>query len=180
MMARNTSPLRSEPCALRRFRRSGGFVFPLLLSKIFIACTINITQSIDIHMSKKSKRVVHHIYSVKPEIRKPSKLPSATIQGEAYTIPELFQRANSGIKINTNEPIYQDNPNHDDIDLEKIKNLDLVERDELAFKAKQTIDQAIQNKELATQNKLQDQKDAQPKKASESGDDTTVSSEEKQ
>lgn len=55
--------------------------------------------------------------------------PSQTIQGETYTIRELYEKGTKGLDINVNRsPIWgEDEPTHDSLDLMSVANLDLAE-----------------------------------------------------
>jgi len=57
--------------------------------------------------------------------------PSMTVEGEAYTIQELYERSAGHLKEeNIRQEIYDDDPTHDDVDYNEIRNADLTEKQE--------------------------------------------------
>lgn len=79
--------------------------------------------------------VTPHTYQYK----KPYETPhgeSLTVQGDSFTIPELYARNSSGIKTKPKPEYYSENPSIEDIDMEKTQRLDLIERHELLEQTK--------------------------------------------
>jgi len=76
-----------------------------------------------------------------------SKKPSLTIVGEAYTIPELMQRAQNGLLENIErQGIYDEDPDHEDPDFNRLAGSDIVDQ-------KEAIDASIQKEVSKKQQK---------------------------
>lgn len=57
---------------------------------------------------------------------------SLTVQGDSYTIRELFQRANAGLLVPDSGPVFSgEDADFDDVDREKFLQLDLYDRQDL-------------------------------------------------
>lgn len=65
---------------------------------------------------------------------KKSTKPSETKPNEGMTIEEMFVRfaRNEGVNTTVRTPIYSPEPNHNDTDFEKLKDSDLVDKEEYA------------------------------------------------
>lgn len=77
-------------------------------------------------------------------------LPSETIEGESYTIRELYQRHARGIDITGHNPedaVFDEDVSHDSLDRSKFKQLDLVEQSELIQINQQNINTLTENRE---------------------------------
>lgn len=81
---------------------------------------------------KKKITVLHQYnYQFLPKHGETNNDASITVQGEAYSIAELYRRSTGGINDTLQrEGFYPEDVTFDDIDLEKISRLDLTEIEE--------------------------------------------------
>jgi len=63
---------------------------------------------------------------------KPSDKPTQTVPGEALSIQQMFDKFSKGHPVlgTQRTPIYSENATHEDTDLEKLKDADLVDKEE--------------------------------------------------
>lgn len=84
-----------------------------------------------------------HQWNTTPSPGEENLEPSKTVKGEAYTIPELFRRSANGLGSPAAKvPIWDENPTHDDVDLDSLDRSDLTEQSEEYIKA---INQDVEN-----------------------------------
>lgn len=72
-----------------------------------------------------------YTFKLKAQHKEKTRNPSLTVKGETYTIKELLEKHTRGIDPNIERnQIWQEDPNHDSIDLHKSAQLDIVEQAE--------------------------------------------------
>ena len=86
---------------------------------------------------------------------------SVTVEGDSYTIQELLEAHIQGLNPNVNftPQYFEDEPSHSDTDMEKARQLDPVEVQELAEQAKQAADISRHQLEMFKQKKADEERD---------------------
>jgi len=125
------------------------------------------------HMKK--RKIIHH-GNFDPYMEgyyEPVIGESETIVGEAYTIQELYQRAQQHLPIKERFGQYDEDPQHDDPDMNQLKDADMVDKQSVL---NQTIHDDIErarNKKKSVEDAQKDQED--PENSSSSGEDAEES-----
>lgn len=118
---------------------------------------------------KKSKYISTETYnSEAPYVFEVIRAKSMTIQGESYTIEELFERFKTGALAGIERPVYfEDTQEFDSIDFQRLKYADPFEKQTMLLEVKEKADKAI--KAIEEYKRLeQKQEDAEEKTSSKS------------
>lgn len=85
--------------------------------------------------------------------------PSKTIQNEAFTIRQIYEKYTRGLDLGiTRQGIFEEDSDHDDYDKEKLSHLDLAEREELMQMSNNYINDFKENVKRAKDSRGQDSK----------------------
>lgn len=89
---------------------------------------------------------------------------SMTVPNEALTVRELFARSAAGMPLTLKESTFDSQADFDSPDLEKIKDMDLFDRQEMAAlnaeevkRKKQAIDQILKDKKAKAQQRIEEE-----------------------
>lgn len=93
------------------------------------------------NITRKNFKLLPHHYD---DAKAPAERASKTVPNEAMSIKEILTRYVKGLPItgvNKREPMFDPNPDHDNMDLEKVGQADLFEREEAAQWLKESTDE---------------------------------------